>query len=197
MSVFVVDEAAAGELVTRRLRLRAPRRTDVGALHEGIMETLPELVKWLPWAHDGHRRIDTRRYLRGARAALGRRGAYEFIIEDVHKGDLLGITSLHRIDWIRRSAGVGYWIRRSSWGKGIATEAVGALVERSFHVYHLHRLEAHVALENHASQRVVDKLGFEREGIAREVEFVNGRYLDHIQYSLLRPKPLTRNGELA
>ena len=170
---------------------------DVGALHQGIMETLPELVKWLPWAHDGHRRPDTRRYLRGARAALARRGAFEFIIENVHTGDLLGITSLHRIDWIRRSAGVGYWIRQSSWGKGIATEAVGAVVECAFQVYHLHRLEAHVALENHASQRVVIKVGFEREGIAREMEFVNGRYLDHIQYGLLRPKPLTRNGELA
>ncbi len=161
------------------------------------METLPELVKWLPWAHHGHRRADTRGYLRGARAALARRGAYEFIIEDLQKGDLLGITSLHRIDWIRRSAGVGYWIRQSNWGKGIATEAVGALIERAFQAYHLHRLEAHVALENHASQRVVDKLGFEREGIAREVELVDGRYLDHIQYSLLRPKSLTRNGELA
>ena len=54
-----------------------------------------------------------------------------------------------------------------------------------------------MALENHTSQRVVEKLGFEREGVAREVEFVNGRYLDHIQYSLLRPKSLGRTGGLS
>ncbi len=194
MGVFVADEAVRDELITGRLRLRAPRRSDTGPLHEAIVETLPELVKWLPWARDRHTRADTRRYLRGARAARARRGAYEFIIEDSENSELLGITSLHRIDWIRRSAGVGYWIRQSRWGKGFATEAVRALIERGFGVYRLHRLEAHVALENHASQRVVQKLGFEREGVAREVELVNGRYLDHIQYSLLRPAVLARNG---
>lgn len=188
--MFGAEDPRAGELFTRRLRLRPPGRADTGPLHEGIAETLPELIKWLPWAHEGHTRADTRRYLRGARAARTRRGAYEFVIEETETGELLGVTSLHRIDWIRRSAGVGYWIRQSRWGKGFATEAAGALLERGFRVYRLHRLEAHVALANTASQRVVEKLGFEREGVAREVEFVNGRYLDHIQYSLLRPAAL-------
>ncbi len=193
----VARELAADELVTRHLRLRPPRRSDTGPLHAGIVETLPDLIKWLPWAREGHTRADTRRYIRGARMALARRSAYEFIIEEIETGDPIGVTSLHRIDWIRRSAGVGYWIRRSRWGRGLATEGVGALIDRGFRVYHLHRLEAHVALENHASQRVVEKLGFEREGVAREVEFVNGRYLDHIQYSLLRPKSLGRSGRLS
>ena len=193
----VARELAADELVTRHLRLRPPRRSDTGPLHAGIVETLPDLIKWLPWARVGHTRADTRRYIRGARMALARRSAYEFIIEEIETGDPIGVTSLHRIDWIRRSAGVGYWIRRSRWGRGLATEGVGALIDRGFRVYHLHRLEAHVALENPASQRVVAKLGFEREGIAREVEFVNGRHLDHIQYSLLRPKSLRPSGRLS
>jgi ribosomal-protein-alanine N-acetyltransferase len=57
---------------------------------------------------------------------------------------------------------------------------------RAFRTGELHRIEAHVALENRASQRVVEKLGFRREGVARQIEYVNGRYLDHVQYSRLR-----------
>ncbi|MEE8313453.1 MAG: hypothetical protein V3R91_03965, partial [Myxococcota bacterium] len=66
----VARELAADELVTRHLRLRPPRRSDTGPLHAGIVETLPDLIKWLPWAREGHTRADTRRYIRGARMAL-------------------------------------------------------------------------------------------------------------------------------
>ncbi len=99
---------------------------------------------------------------------------------------VLGITSLHRIDWARRSAGVGYWIRSSVWGKGFATEANQAMIEHAFHDLALHRLELHIAPANPASLRVAEKLGFQREGIARESELIDGRYADHVQYSLLR-----------
>jgi RimJ/RimL family protein N-acetyltransferase len=197
LSVSVANEADVGEFITRRLKLRSAKRSDVGLLHEAIVETLTDLVKWLPWARPGHRKADTRRYVRGARAAMARRGAYEFVIEELETGNIVGITSLHRIDWIRRSAGVGYWVRRSCWGKGLATEAVDALTERGFQIFRLHRLEAHVALDNLASQRVVEKLGFEREGVARAVEYLNGRYVDHIQYSLIHPSVSAQYGERA
>ncbi len=101
-------------------------------------------------------------------------------------GAVLGITSLHRIDWARRCAGVGYWIRSSALGKGLATEATRATIEYAFRDLGLHRLEVHIAPENRASLRVVEKLGFQREGLARDSEHINGRYADHMQYSLLR-----------
>jgi ribosomal-protein-serine acetyltransferase len=151
-----------------------------------IHETLDELVRWLPWAQPGHSRADTRRYLRSARIARVRRRAIELAIQSRQSGELLGMISLHRIDWLRRSAGMGYWIRRTSWGKGLATEAARAAVDLGFNGCGLHRIEVHIAVENRASQRVAEKLGLVREGVARGVEFVNGRYLDHIQYALLR-----------
>jgi ribosomal-protein-serine acetyltransferase len=158
----------------------------VGALDEAIQETLPDLVRWLPWARPNHTRQDTRLYLRGARLARSKRRAFEFLVEDIQSGAVLGITSLHRIDWARRCAGLGYWIRRSAWGKGAATEATDAVIEYAFHDLALNRLEVHVAPENLASLRVAEKLGFQREGIAREAELINGQYSDHVQYSLLR-----------
>ncbi len=181
-----IVNAAGNELETGRLRLRMARRRDVSALHEAIAETLPELVRWLPWARPEHGRAETRRYLRGARAAWARRNALELLIEERASKRILGITSVHRIDWARRCAGIGYWVRRSHWELGIASEAAQMTIEHAFTRLSMHRLEAHVAAENKTSQRVIEKLGFTREGLARDSEFVDGRYLDHIQYSLLR-----------
>jgi RimJ/RimL family protein N-acetyltransferase len=175
-----------GELLTERLKLRAPKRADSAALDEAIQETLDELVLWLPWARPGHSLGDTRRYLRGARSARNRRQAFEFVIEDQGDGRLLGMVSLHRIDWMRRSGGIGYWVRRSEWGRGIAPEAARAMLDVAFIECGLHRVEVLVAPENKPSQRVVDKVGFVREGVARGAEFVNGSHSDHIQYALLR-----------
>lgn len=172
--------------MTQSLQLRSPRRSDLIALHEAIQETLPELVRFLPWARPNHSRSDTRLYLRGARLARVNRRAFEFLVEEQSSGALLGITSLHRIDWARRCAGLGYWIRRCAWGKGAATEAAEAVIEHAFCDLTLNRLELHVAPDNPASLRVVEKLGFQREGLARDAELVDGEYRDHIQFSLLR-----------
>jgi ribosomal-protein-serine acetyltransferase len=162
----------------------------VEALHEAILETLPELLRWLPWARPDHARSDTRRYVRHARLARARRTSYEFAVCASASGRLLGVVGLHRLDWSRREAALGYWIRRSEWGRGFATEAGARVVEHGFRALGLNRIEAHVAPVNHRSQRVVEKLGFAREGIAREIERIGDRYVDHIQYSLLRREVL-------
>lgn len=172
-------------LRSERLLLRAPRRADLDALHDAITESLPELVRWLPWAHPGHARSESRRYLRVAQSTRAARSAFEFAIVERNEETLLGMASLHRVDWPRRSCGLGYWIRRSSWGKGYASEAASALLRYAFADLQLNRVEALVALENSASHGVIGKLGFEREGIARGIECIDGAYLDHVQYSIL------------
>jgi ribosomal-protein-serine acetyltransferase len=177
-------------LETPHLQLRALRRGDLDALDLAIQETLPQLVRWLPWAHPGHQRADTRRYLRAARVARTRAFAFEYVIVERAGGLVAGIASLHRLDWSRLSAGLGYWVRASRQGRGYATEAARALVEYGFAELHLHRIEAHVALENRASQRIPEKLGFTREGVARENEYINGSWLDHIQYGILTGDPI-------
>ena len=185
MLLFPLQETSTDELSTQRLRLRPLRRADVTALDAAIQETLPELVRWLSWAKLTHDRQETRRYIRGARAAHAERRAFEFVVEDVAGGSLLGITSLHRIDWLRSSAGLGYWVRRSSWSKGVATEAALCLIDHAFTDLGLNRLEMHIAPDNSSSLRVADKLGFLREGVARQSELLGDRFQDHVQYSLL------------
>ncbi len=142
-------------------------------------------MKWLPWAHLEHGRMDTRFYIHCARLSRARRQNFELLVQAADTDEFLGLVSLHRIDWTRHVAGLGYWTRSSARANGYATEAAGAIVEYGFRALGLNRIEAHVAPENTASQQVVQRLGFRREGIAREFEFVNGRFLDHIQYSAM------------
>ena len=183
--MHTLEDASIDEIASERLRLRTPRRGDAAELHGAILETLPELCRWLPWARPGHSKLDTRRYLRGVRSGWARRSALEFFAEEGASGELVSVTSLHRIDWSRRCAGLGYWVRRSRWGEGLASEAAGATLDHAFGRLGLHRIEILVAVDNHASHAVAAKLGARREGLARDCEIVGGVYLDHVQYGLL------------
>jgi ribosomal-protein-alanine N-acetyltransferase len=77
---------------------------------------------------------------------------------------------------------VGYWVDRTYNGRGLASAAVGEVVEFAFGTAGLHRLEAGTLVDNHASQRVLEKNGFERYGLARKLLKVQGEWRDHILF---------------
>ena len=80
---------------------------------------------------------------------------------------------------------VGYWIDRAHNGRGLATAAVADVVAFAFREGELHRLEAGTLVDNHASQRVLEKNGFERFGLARKLLKVNGEWRDHVLFERL------------
>lgn len=80
---------------------------------------------------------------------------------------------------------LAYWIAPDEWGNGYATAAGGLLVGHGFDELGLHRIKASVFDSNDASKRVLEKLGFTREGVARKEAFVDGSWTDKIQYGLL------------
>lgn len=80
----------------------------------------------------------------------------------------------------------GYWLGEQYWGRGIATAAVRAVSEYAMSHFGLVRLEASVFAWNPASMRVLEKAGFEREGILRKSVFKDGRLIDQVLYALVR-----------
>jgi ribosomal-protein-alanine N-acetyltransferase len=86
----------------------------------------------------------------------------------------------------RVSAEIGYWLGRPFWGRGIGTAAVSAACTWAFEHYDWHRLFAGVFAPNVASMRVLEKAGFQREGVLRNAVVKDGRVLDQIQYALVR-----------
>jgi len=81
-----------------------------------------------------------------------------------------------------QSATVGYWLDRDHTGRGLASEALTAVVETARDVYGLHRLQAATLLANHASQSVLTRAGFERIGVAPNYLQIAGRWQDHVLF---------------
>ena len=83
-----------------------------------------------------------------------------------------------------RSAQVGYWVDEAYAGRGVIPTALAMAVDHCFFTTGLHRLEASIRPENHASRRVVEKLGFREEGIRVRQLHINGAWRDHVCYAL-------------
>jgi RimJ/RimL family protein N-acetyltransferase len=85
------------------------------------------------------------------------------------------------------TAEVGYWLGEDYWGRGIASEALCAVTSYAFASQpDLHRLCAHVFSWNPASMRVLEKAGYQREGVLRDSTIKNGRFVDEILFAKLR-----------
>ena len=83
-------------------------------------------------------------------------------------------------------AEVGYELSKDHWGKGIASEALEAVVKYGFDHFQLERIEALIEPANLPSQKLVEKQGFEREGLLRHYEFTCGKFDDLYMYSIIK-----------
>jgi RimJ/RimL family protein N-acetyltransferase len=101
-------------------------------------------------------------------------------------GAIRGGLALHHFDPMRDTVEVGYWLLRDARGRGIATRSVKAAVEHAF-ANGIVRVEAHVRLGNTGSERVLERLGFEREGIRRKFLRHEGQRVDATLFCLLAP----------
>jgi ribosomal-protein-alanine N-acetyltransferase len=84
-----------------------------------------------------------------------------------------------------RSGELGYAVRRADWGKGYATEAGTLMLDFGFRELGLHRVQAACGPDNHASQRLLARLGFVPEGRLRDHVFTNRAWRDSLLYSIL------------
>ena len=92
----------------------------------------------------------------------------------------LNVASKHQ------RAEVGFELSPDHWGSGIASEALEAVVQHGFAELGFHRIEALVEPANIASQRLLERLGFTREGLLRGYEFTQGKYDDLYMYGRLK-----------
>ena len=118
---------------------------------------------------------------------------YEDVVCDEESVQLLivadstpvGTIGLSGIDWVSQKAEVGYWVAPEHHREGYATEATALLVAYGFDQLGLHRIEARVFEFNDPSRRLLEAVGFTREGIHRDAAFVDGEYQDVFWYGLL------------
>jgi len=116
------------------------------------------------------------------RLADSSKSAY-FIIQ---KKDGTSIGLIVCFGQLSGSITVGYAIKPSEHGKGYGTEALQLMVDYLFLAKEVHRVQANTDPENKASQRILEKVGFKREGVSRRSNFVRGQWRDECHYSILR-----------
>ena len=99
---------------------------------------------------------------------------------------LIGTIGFWRMQPANYRAEVGYLLHSDFWQKGLTSEALEAVLKYGFEVMNCHSIEAVIAPENEASERLLLKSGFVKEAHFRENFFWNGAFLDSITYSLLK-----------
>ncbi len=178
------------------LFLRPPQSSDYPAWAELRTRSREHLTPWEPvWARDDLTKSAYRRRLRHyaseARADLG----HAFFIFDAETDQLTGGVSLSNVRrGVSQAATLGYWLGLPHTGRGVMTKAVQTLLPIAFQSLGLHRLDAAVQPANTASVRVLEKNGFQQEGLAREYLKINGAWQDHLLFGLLKSEATPSRG---
>ncbi len=142
------------------------------------------LRRWLPWLDTVREAKDSKAFIkRGQDLAEGSRGVVAGIWA---AGRLCGVIGYNQLDWVNRIATIGYWLGREHEGRGIMTRAVTTLVAVALDDLGLNRIVITVATGNLRSQAIPDRLGFRREGVVRDAEWLYDHYVDHVLNGLLQ-----------
>lgn len=172
-------------LDTKRLVLRPLGDADVPALFAIFSD--PEAMRY--WSRTAMRDVaEAAEMLDEIRRCAEGGALYQWGIARREDDLVIGTCTLYRIEREHRRAEIGYILRRDHWGRGLAHEALTALVEYAFGAFELHRIEADIDPRNAASIRSVERLGFKVEGHLRERYRVGGEIQDSLIYGLLEPE---------
>ena len=171
------------ELSTPRLKLRCMDERDAEA-HYAVFSD-PDVARY--WSSGPWTTLDqAREHIAVAQAAYADGNGMRLGIELRETGELVGNASLHHFVDASRRCELGYALARAHWGCGYVSEALRALLDYGFTALDLNRVEADIDPRNTASARVLEKLGFRKEGFMPERWIVQGEPADTVFYGLLR-----------
>lgn len=174
----VVTSAAA-------IALRPYAVADAPRLWEAVRESVEELMPWMPWCHPNYSLEDAQRWLEAQVKEFQAGTAFEFAIMSPD-GHYLGGCGVNQIGSLNRRGNIGYWVRSTAAGHGVATAAVRLAYQWAIENTNLIRLEILIAVENYASLRVAEKVGAVREGVLRKRLLLHDEAHDAVMFSLIR-----------
>lgn len=158
------------QLDTERLILRCPRAGDGAAVHEAVVESLPQLREFgasLPWAMAEPSIDSSEVFCRQGEADYLARTNLPLLMYLKSNGRFVGGSGLHRFSWVDGRFEIGWWCRSSLSGQGYVTEAVNAITAFAFERLQARRVEAFPDDLNLASCRVCERAGYALEGVLR------------------------------
>lgn len=170
---------------TPRLMLRPFRRRDTASIHEAVRASLPELAEYLPWAVNYQRSV-TAQFVKDSIGAWANGRAFDFAIRSLSEEERhVGNVSVWFTSRANKTGEIGYWVRSDATGTGIGTEATARTLQIAFEELNMHRVTTRIAVGNVASEKIVQKLGFLKEGTLRDEVQVGTRWIDHTVWGIL------------
>jgi ribosomal-protein-serine acetyltransferase len=168
------------------IQLRQFELRDADPAFEAVERNRAYLRQFLPWVDPTRSPDDIREFILRTLAQ-----------HDANQGPQCGIWiegkfsgsfGCHPIDWANRNCSIGYWVDAARQGQGVVTRCCTAMLDWLFDEMSLHRVEIRCATANTRSCAVAERLGFTREGVSRESEWVNDRFLDLVVWGILEPE---------
>ena len=176
--------AAFPELDTERLRLRVLRQADAASLFAVLSDRqVTEFYDDEPFTEVAQAREQIVSWNEG----FGARRCIRWGIVLREDGVVIGSCGYYSLHGWHGRASIGYELARSFWRQGIMTEALRAITQFGFDEIGLNRIQATVMQGNQASIKLLEKLGFGREGVLRAYEnWEDKGYVDLAMFSLLK-----------
>ena len=169
---------------TPRLQLRPIALSDVDDLYAHASD--PEVARMMSWNAHADRDV-TREYVE--RQLATRAAGTDLAWAIVQGGRAFGCIALVQIEWAFRAwrldrAELGYWMGRPMWGQGYMTEAATAATRWAFETLGLHKVTIGCVDGNHASKRVIEKIGFRYLSTAEDDVWRDGRWWSHLHFEM-------------
>ncbi|MDQ0268193.1 GNAT family N-acetyltransferase [Cytobacillus purgationiresistens] len=181
MFSFKVDEELSIELFQQHHKEELFSFIDENRIH---------LRKWLSWVDKREKADDLDPVIRVWLQKYADNNGFDAGVRV--NGQLVGMIGLHQIDWKNRTTSVGYLLGEEAQGKGVITRALSSLNDYLFDQMDLNRVEIQCAASNHKSMAVPERLGFMKEGMVRQGQWLYDHFEDIVTYSILKEEWLNR-----
>lgn len=170
--------------IDENLKLILPLPQHAEEITAVVRENLDQLKLWTPWATDDYSIDTAREYIKKNLTEFAENGTFSANL--VLDGKFVGSIGFHHLDLNNKSAHIGYWLAKSAQGKGLMTGCTRVLMNYLFDELKLNRIQINCNVENTKSRAIPERLGFQLEGIHRQVEFFDNRFGDWAIYAMLK-----------
>lgn len=181
-------------LKSSRILLRAPTLLDAPKVTEAIVDSFPEIERWMPWANSLQTLEKSTDYIIFSEKCWSEEKPVELpmLIFDAKGENLIGSSGYHTINWELPSMEIGYWGTRQHLGQGLITEAVKLLTEYAFDTWQPKRLEIRCDVENVRSGAIATKLGYIKEAQLKNhrIQPLTQKLSDTVIYTRFTKDPL-------
>ena len=171
---------------TERLFLREPTLEDSKMIFEFVLRNKNHFEKWDPIREEEYY-SNKGQLLRIEKYLNGNDQVKFYIFKKRKTSKIIGEIGLSNISrGVFQNCNIGYKLDREEVGKGYMQESITAVEKFVFEKLKLHRIEANIIPRNERSIKLVERLGYRKEGLSKGLLKINGEWEDHYRYALLK-----------